>query len=348
MLVSLLFVPFDAAIQHYRRNATHGVKGYDVEQDKVGQKRKRSGDQNVESAGSMYEFRPVKQLRLAPQAAQSTLEKELKAIIEHAFAQIASDNPLTYQHPYVGTQADVQPTQSLFDRRLASRGVSRLPHVVFLSEQPGELVFPDMIELNAGRGQTVIYKLLGKTGTKAPQRIYGYHRFDLGGDWASQSVIKKTAPFNVDENVLIVKWTFQDQICCFAGVHLSAKNTKASRPQRQKIMQELAAFCQSQRPPVQFVVGDFNIDVHADGFEGHVGARPGSTVFMAPQMPAPMGVRYQEQYSNSTNSEHFMGHLVVDPNKVLLRGHRGLSLQRSRGGNYFSDHPPIYVELEFQ
>ena len=57
-----------------------------------------------------------------------------------------------------------------------------------------------------------------------------------------------------------------------------------------------------------------------------------------------VGVQATEQYSSSNNQKHFMGHLAIDPQ---VRVTPGLSLPRSVGGLYFSDHPPIYVTVEF-
>jgi hypothetical protein len=346
MSLSILFVPFDAAIQHYSRNALKGVKGFVMEKDILGNKRKRTEDEDVESPGSAYEFRPVKKRRADPTLSAVNLKAHLENIIGHTYEQIVTNASMISQHPYLGSQADIQLTQAKFEQSMARREVASYPDVVFLSEQPGELIFPVQITLKSSSGLPAEYILIGNTGTKAVQRIYGYVRKSIGGNWAFQSVVKQTAPFNAEENVLVVQYKLHGKTCCFAGVHLSSKNVGANSIQRQEIMSSLVSFCKSYSPPIQFVLGDFNIDVHGDGFDGNVGARPGSTVYLAQQGPATMGVRYQEQYSNSTNTAHFMGHVVVDPH-VSLCGLIGLSLQRSLAGEYFSDHPPIYVELEF-
>ena len=345
MLLKILFVPFDAAIQHYNRNAKNGVKGYVVENDDSGKKRKRTEDEVVESPGSACEFRPKKMTKANPMSAPVNLTAHLENIIKHAYEQIEKNDSITSSDPYIASLTDLQQTKLKF--AMDKHEVLNYPDVVFLSEQPGELVFPDQISISTSRGLPVKYNLIGNAGTKAVQRIYGYFNESIsGGSWSCQPVIKKTGPFNVEENVLVIQYKLNDQTCCFAGVHLSSKNVGANMQQRQVIMSSLKSFCKSYNPPIQFVLGDFNIDVHEDGFDGNVGARPGSTVYMAQPVASTMGVMSQEQYSSSNNKAHFMGFVVADPN-VSLGGVRGLSLQRSLGGEYFSDHPPIYVKLEF-
>lgn len=352
MLLSILFVPFEAAIQHYTRNAKNGVKGYTMEQDVGGNRHRRSRDEEVEEAGTAYEFRPVKKRKIDSDTAKPILKAKLEDIIRHAFQQILRNQQLSYADPDAGSGVDAARTKPLFSKKMARRRVSRYPDVLFLSEQPGELEFPDSISFTSD-GHPIVYKLIGTAGKLAVQRIYGYVRQSVGGTWAYASVVKNTKPFNKDENVLVMKCEMFGSSCCFAGVHLSAKNVNASESDRRAIIEQLVSFCaggakfadDERSTPIQFVIGDFNIDVHA-GFDGHVGVRPGSTVYLAQQSESTMGVQYAEQYSNSTNTAHFMGHLVVD-SKVSLRGHSGLSLQRSLDGEYVSDHPPLYVELEF-
>lgn len=62
MRLSVLFIPFDAAIQHYERNANLGVTGYTMQQDVEGNKRRRDENEKetVEPPGKMYEFQPTK------------------------------------------------------------------------------------------------------------------------------------------------------------------------------------------------------------------------------------------------------------------------------------------------
>lgn len=254
---------------------------------------------------------------------------------------------MKYSHPHEGLSLNVQVTQQQFEQTLARRQAAGYPDVLSLSEQPRELKFPEIITLTTDQGGTVIYKLLGKAGKRAVQHIYGYVRQQLGGTWSAQSLVKETAPFNVEENVLSIHCDVHGTKCCLAGVHLSSKNVGVGEKVRKKIMTELETFCKDQKPPIQFVIGDFNIDPRLGKYEGNVGSRPGSTVHMAQCDKPTMGVQYQEQYSNSTSTKHFMGHLLVDP-QVSLQGLVGLSLQRSLDGNYFSDHSPLYVELDIQ
>jgi hypothetical protein len=343
MKLSVLFIPFDAAIQHFGRNAKNGVVGYSMQKDVVGQTQQwKMEEEEVEPSGSAFELRPEKKLGLDSATATSKLQGWLESVIKHTCDQILGESSMEYPLPY---QTMSQEQQKKYQNKMVSRQVTLYPDVLFLSEEPGEVAFPDTITLKVGQSNQVTYYRIGVAGSLPVQRIYGYVRGGTGHIWKAEALVKKNALFNVQENVLVIRCELYGSKCCLAGVHLTSKNVGASPEKSEKIIEELKTFCATQHTPIQFVLGDFNIDPRAGTAIGNVGALPSTTTYMAQQSHATMGVNYMEQYSNSTNTKHFMGHLVVDSH-VSLGGKMGLSLQRSLGGEFFSDHPPIYVELD--
>ena len=130
MQISVLFVPFDAAIQHYKRNAQRGVTGYTMEKDpdaRVGDKRKR-GDEVVEATGIPIDF-TQKRHRLNDQDAALT------CILESAYDQAQKNQAAPY-HPYTGSSADVGRTKASYGKAIKRKMTALFPDLLLLSEQP--------------------------------------------------------------------------------------------------------------------------------------------------------------------------------------------------------------------
>jgi hypothetical protein len=151
---------------------------------------------------------------------------------------------------------------------------------------------------------------------------------------------------NIKEHTLLVTYAHGDYKCTVAGVHLTSKNTSANSSALKLQLDNLQKFCEENE--VDLAIGDFNMNMNQ--YSGSTGARFGSSVFVAQSAASPVNVSYHEQFTNSSNDKHFMGYYIANPQKTFLEGVglvslHGLSLSRSVGGRYFSDHAPIYVNV---
>lgn len=317
--MSVLFIPFDAAIQHYRRNATRGVKGTRV--------------------GPSFFLSDSPQLLESVSSAMSKLEisMALPRIVEQACREVLGDK-LAFKP---SRRMRSHPKWPIFaQRRLAMHH----PEVVFLSEQPKGVDYPDRLSLPNG----ISYDCIGRTTTtrRSAQKIHAYLRADLDADeWEARSLTKRSTK-NATEHVLVV--THDGLLGCLsvAGVHLSAQNVGASMRVQKAEVQALRDFCEAQ--DIALAIGDFNMDMSRHG--GGTGARFASDLWFARNHPAPIGLGFVKPFTNSTNTKFFMGYLVTDDGARLtgtgLTQREGLSLSRSSDLGYFSDHAPVYVEIE--
>lgn len=368
MQLSILFIPFDAAVQHNRRMATRGTTAHTLEKGVDGSLVQMSGDNQREIPGITLNFeadRPMTSLGPALSSFSADFQKKLLTSLSRPQQPPPPPPPISGLSPkkkktstsnvkiiskIVGHTCDqiIANAAKRDDPSIAAKTHKKAyPDIIFLSEEPGQLPFPQ--RFTAG-DSGIEYRYEGHTGQRAVQRIFAYVKSSDYRLWSHSSSTKCTAPFNAPENILTLKC---GDYCSFAGVHLSAKNVGATREERKQILEELEKFCREQKPEIQFLIGDFNIDVHAGTSGGGVGALPQSTIYMAQEdkTKATNAVRYDEGPSNSTNSDHFMGFLPIDER---VRVHTALSLDRSLPGDtsllrhFYSDHSPIYVELDFR
>jgi hypothetical protein len=304
MHITVLFVPFDAALQHYKRNAERGVMGYTMEQHPdrpVGDHQKTSGDEIVESKGTPIDFKKKRQTLNDQDAA-------LTCVLESAYDQAQSVRPYTWSHPDIGSDADIGRSQPAFDKFVKRKMAELFPDILFLSEQPKGLGFPPTLRLTREITTPVTYQLLGTAGTLPTQRIFGYIRDDLRGSWDARELIKSSS--GQDEKVLVVSRTLSNEQISIAGVHLTSKNTGIATggAAYDKVIQDLRTFCKSSK--IDVAIGDFNLDVRsAVGAPsmGGVGSLPESIIYIVKRVPAPIGAVWKEQYSNSANDKHYMG-----------------------------------------
>ena len=327
--LSILFIPFEAAKSHYRRNARNGVSAYRLSESAPHEK---LDDTSAEKPGFAMSIEKI--------------SIDLPEIIQAVCDQTRLDDPT----PTLDLKKRRLPNalQKKIERRLFDPP-QRYPDLIFLSEQPKGVDFPTVIHLPRG----IDYRQLPNNCGKLPvQKIYAYVRGDqLSGDrvWQAQAYTKQSAQ-GVDEQVLLVAHEFYGVRCRILGVHLSAKNTSASIEQQRRERAILQSFCHDNQ--VQFAIGDFNMNMNTLG--GYVGARPGRTIYLAPRTGSSTAheMTYEEQYTSSNNKAHYMGHYILDASRVTLSGtdagaHFGLSCERSLNGGYYSDHAPIAVRLRF-
>lgn len=349
MHLSVLFIPFEAAIQHYRRQSTHGVSAYRVDVGVKSKKRKARFDDEIsieQSSSQVFDVHPSRKRRKMTTTkgvtlVRSSLSKMVPSVVSQCWSQVIADDDLQYFDTSVSSlesSLSTSPSQRLFVR-LASRYRERMPDILFLSEKPGEVDFPPKLIIPGVLGQSVVYLRLGATGTRKTQIIAGYHRLGLQGSFKAKSYTKRTKTHGADEHVLVIERTLLEQRFAVAGFHLSAKNVSASEQKKRRSVAEMQNFCRLKK--VDLALGDFNLDIRDFLEGGGVGRVPKTQVFMAQFKHSIMGERFREQFSNSTNTKHFMGYVPMKSGVTITNA---LSLERSVAGVYFSDHPPLFVE----
>jgi len=354
--ISVLFIPFDAAVQHKTRNATRGVEGQRVVPGPSMPLRYGDTTNPVRTERVPVEPKGVPMTN-AEHAPFSTIVSD--ACKQAVYARLA-----TSVHPYLGTPAYNDKSAELFKQRMQRRLPSRCPHLIFLSEEPKGVPFEDAVIVTLD-GVGVTYQRIGVAGSLPVQRIAAYSRSGQAGQWHAQWETKTYQ--GSTENILVASYVFGNESFKIAAVHLTAKNTAATpgTPKHDRILSELRQFCQTHG--ISAAIGDFNADVRDYG-GGTVGALPDSTKFRNRVQCATCGAaewsngackqcngelarahnepEWIEQYSNSVNTAHYMG-LVTFGTGVALQEWQALSLQRSLDGAYFSDHPPIYADIQF-
>lgn len=307
--LSVLFIPFDATQGHVRRNAGLGVTGYPVEQ-------------------AASPFTPAPLARHLSQTAVAEAPGSVMALQTSRIAEIVSRMcALVLEDTRMTPGADGAALARLQATAMRDR---LLPTIVFLSEEPTAAPFPPEFDVTLG-SDTYTYFQIGEAGSKAVQTIKAYVRSKTA-PWSCQALTKQMSPSDPPEHFLAVTY---DGKFCVAGVHLSSKNVGVSSAKALHAFADLKAFCGSVR--IGGVIGDLNLDAAAT--LGEVGARPGTTVFLLQDVPAPAGRVHQEQFSSSNNKNHFMGALSTASH---VRASNALSLERSLSGEFFSDHPPIF------
>lgn len=341
--VSVLFVPFDAALQHYRRNAERGVIGYTMEVhpgQPPGEKRRCGEEMRVEDTGVAIDFKQ-KSKTLGDRDASLT------CLLEAAYDQARTVAANEYYHPDASSKRRRLQYNTVIRRKMTEL----FPDILFLSEQPKGLEFPGKISLMREITLPVTYECIGTAGSLPVQRIFGYIRSDLKDQWSSRELVKRSG--GPEEKLLAVSGTIAGVKLCVAGVHLTSNNTKiaADTSAYNNAIAALRTFCSANG--IDVAIGDFNLDLRMasrDRQSGGVGILPSSMIFIAKNEPAPMGTQWKEQYSNSANDKHYMGCMVVNTAAITLQDQHLLSLQRSVKSSgeraYHSDHPPIYARLE--
>ena len=363
--ISVLFIPFDAAVSHKTRNAGRGVDG----------RRVTPGPSMPDPEDNAY---TVGTERIRVEAIgvpmSNAAHAPLSAIVSDACRQAVDARAPTPEHPYVGTPAYNAAMATLFEERMRRRRASRCPDLIFLSEEPKGVSFDASFQVTLD-GVPVMYERFGVAGDIPVQRIAAYRRSGHVGFWQAQPETKKyewdtKKHQEATENILVARYEYDSEWCKIAGVHLTSKNT-AARPgtaNHARILSELEEYC--VMGGISLAIGDFNASVR-DHDGGTVGAVPHSTKLRnRVRCAACKGTTWRadgacaacnrkklepalvnnepewiEQYSNSVNTAHYMG-LVAFGTNVFTQQSLALSLQRSLGGAYFSDHPPIYAEIQ--
>lgn len=350
--LTVLFIPFDAAVSHKTRNAGNGVDGQHVTPDP-------SNDTNTVRTGRV----PVEAQGVPMTNAEHV---PLGVIVSDTCRQALDDRRTIHEHPYAGTPAYTARSAEKFEDRIRRRLASRwCPDLIFLSEEPKGVPFEDSFVVTL-EGVNIMYEKIGFAGSLPVQRIAAYRRSGQAGFWNAEAAKKDYQ--GSTEHILVATYVYGNESCRIAGVHLTSKNT-AARPgtaSHDKILSELRAYCQAHK--ISLAIGDFNADVR-DYAGATVGALPHSTKFYNRLQCAACGEPQRstdaacakclgrkvapnnkpawiEQFSNSVNTAHYMG-LVVFGTEVFAEQRPVLSLQRSLDAAYFSDHPPIYADVQF-
>lgn len=330
--VTVLFVPFDAKKQHYERNARNGVKGSKLR--RVNPDPAWDGsDMAVEGAVEAVDVRTHGQAMT-----QSAISDQLARIIDGICREALAEEPQS-----------LRPVSKKRGRDEREYGFSpnSYPMFVFVSEVHSSLQLPS--ELTVGPG--VEYTWIGANEAQlGEQKIAAYVRTSpkFGGEWRARPLQKQSPTHKKTEHVLVIDYVFFGYRCSVAGVHLSSKNTGASKAVRDIELQAVATFCQQEN--IQVAIGDFNLDLRGVS-GGGVGAIPGQTSFTPNRTGGSAAITYHQQFTNSSNTAHYMGYVVADQERLRLTGVGtaqlfGLSLRREGDAGYFSDHAPIFLKLE--
>lgn len=357
MNIKILFLPFEAVGSHARRNSNNGTETHAA----IPSELSFLSDQ-PRFAGSTYEAPDV----CMPKGGASTLGTigyHLQDIVTQQAVQLVD---LQVNDEQVGrvlqsNNAHATPENINMVRRhlLNHQAKQELPLFIVLSENPTKEAFPDDLCLDLSTIQ-VNYKNLhtvSGSGIRAVNEMTVYGREDLAS-WHHVTPSYLARPTGglygggKIEHMLKVDVSNGQHNFSFVGVHLRAKLTQASQDNSKAELSSLKMFLKSNN--VDFAIGDFNLNVALDTC-GHVGSvydMPVEYVYptsydshgILQHSPTALFATHQ-QFSNSTNSKHYMGALLISNDRIkpdlISSGSRTTS-----GLGYHSDHPPIFVSLD--
>ncbi len=370
--ISVLFIPFDAAKQHYRRNARNGVEALTGTFDQSGHPLDLQKTAQVAKPGAWLD--------------PSQIAANLNTIVRRECELVRKlhnpdDDDRTVEDFIASQRPGDDPARFASGRRrieTSLRGDKYYPTLIFLSENPTGQPFPDCLDASLqGTGHRYVKKHSLESGLPRVNQMAVYLREDVDrrilqskGESdalfiSTESLTRKpeASLFKPNKNEFFLKMTIgrsAGQSLTVAGVHLRATLTGSGSAYQMAERAALKKFCDANG--IQLLIGDFNMDLQ-EGFERgrgvfYDGSPESLPIFMiSPGSDVePKGVAfplYQQQFSSSNNQKHYMGYFQADTDTLRIvgqsiYGHMGMSGSRSLSSGYYSDHPSVYVCLESQ
>ncbi|MCP3060382.1 hypothetical protein LXT21_16505 [Myxococcus sp. K38C18041901] len=225
------------------------------------------------------------------------------------------------------------------------------PEIIFLSEEPTDAPFPDALnpfpQLAYRKIGSLKELLRGTMSVDCKNEIAVYALEDAGATGPSIYSVGHLLRQGVkhQEKWLCVTKRARDfpGAITIAGVHLDSGYTgKVAAAAKEGALETVGKFAQTRG--VDALLGDLNMD----SAELHGGFFPNHLAFMVNPTDGAIYPVYQVSHSNSSDTKNYMGGLIVDKSRVgllplNLRGQWAMSLSRTIDNAYYSDHPAIII-----